>query len=491
MKLLPLLALVAPAISVAQAGVDAQQRIGTELRLNLERIELPGAEHVGLLGASYLFELAPGLLVGPSLYGAASGRRGGLFVFGAEGAWRRAIVGPLELQLGLYVGGGGGGAAPVGGGLMWRPHADLLWNFGGGWRAGLSASQVRFSNGDIGSRQLGVVVSTDAEFRYLSPDAGAASSRAGSRSGLGFDRVLAVAGVYRPRSGTLGVSGQPLKARLGYVGARAEQRDAAAPWFWGVEANGAGSGGVAGYAEFLATAGAETALGERLRVGGRVALGLGGGGDVPVGGGLLAKAALHGTLRVSRNASVTAEAGWARAPQGEFSAPFAALALNWNLDPAGAAAAGEGPTRQEAVLGALTYRDAARRAGPPRHLQAVVYKFNRYLGESAYLTGQVHSAWGGGAGGYSVGLIGAGWQWRPESAAWLLGAELLAGVAGGGGVDSGSGGIVQPMLYAGWRLTPAISARVGAGRVRSTHGALDSTVVDAGLAFAFGAGHRH
>ncbi len=490
MKLLPLLALAVPVIAVAQEGADAQQRIGTELRFNLERIELPGAEHVGLLGASYLFELAPGLLAGPALYGAASGRRGGLFVFGAEGAWRRAIAGPLELQLGLYVGGGGGGAAPVGGGLMWRPHADLLWNFGGGWRAGLSASQVRFSNGDIGSRQLGVVVSTDTEFRYLPPDAGAASSRVASRSGLGFDRVLAVAGAYRPRSGTLGVSGRPLKATLGYIGARVEQR-AAAPWFWGVEANGAGSGGVAGYAEFLATAGAETALGKRLLVGGRVALGLGGGGDVPVGGGLLAKAALHGTLRVSRSASVTAEAGWARAPQGEFSAPFASLALNWDLDPAGAGAAGEGPTRQEAVLGALSYRKAARRAGPPRHLQGVVYKFNRYLGESAYLSGQVHSAWGGGAGGYSVGLVGAGWQWRPESAAWLLGAELLAGVAGGGGIDSGGGAIVQPMLYAGWRLTPSISARVGAGRVRSTQGALDSAVVDLGLAFAFGAGHRH
>jgi hypothetical protein len=111
MKLLPLLALAVPVIAVAQARADAQQRIGAELRFNLERIELPGAEHVGLLGASYLFELAPGLFAGPALYGAASGRRGGLFVFGAEGAWRRAIAGPLELQLGLYVGGGGGGAA--------------------------------------------------------------------------------------------------------------------------------------------------------------------------------------------------------------------------------------------------------------------------------------------------------------------------------------------------------------------------------------------
>lgn len=495
MKLLPALALMAPVIAAAQgagpAAGDGQRRIPTELRLNLERVELPAAESLGLLGASYLFEAAPGWWVGPALYGAVSGRRGGLFVFGVEGAWRRAIAGPLELQLGLYAGGGGGGSAPVGGGLMWRPHADLLWNFGG-WRAGLTASQVRFSNGDIGSRQLGLVASFDADFAHLPLDGGAAvPARIASRSGLGFDRVLAVAGAYRPRSGTLGVSGRPLKSTLGTVGARAEQRVDGAPWTWGVEAAGAGSGGVAGYAEFLASFGAETAVSQGLTLGARAALGMGGGGDVPTGGGLLLKAALLGNLRLSRATSLTAEAGWARAPQGEFSAPFAALSLNWDLDARGGAAGAAGPTRHEGVVGMQTYRDAARRAGPPRHLQAVVFKFNRFLGDSVYLSGQAHSAWGGGAGGYSVGLIGAGWQWRSEAVPWQLGAELLAGVAGGGGVDSGSGAVVQPMLHAGWRIAPAITARVGAGRVRATQGALSSTVVDVGLAFTFGAGHRH
>jgi hypothetical protein len=43
----------------------------------------------------------------------------------------------------VYVGGGGGGVAMVGGGLMVRPHADLLYKFDGG-TAGVSVSQVRF-----------------------------------------------------------------------------------------------------------------------------------------------------------------------------------------------------------------------------------------------------------------------------------------------------------------------------------------------------------
>ncbi|HEY7674114.1 MAG TPA: hypothetical protein VH867_02715, partial [Burkholderiales bacterium] len=199
MKLLQALAGLLPALAVAQTPpADASRRLEAELRLGMERIELPGNEKMGLLGASYLFQVRPGLRVGPAMYGAISGHRGGFFTFGAEGAWRRPVAGPLEAQLGLFAGGGGGGAAPVGGGLMWRPHADLLWNFGG-YRAGASLSQVRFSNGDISSRQLGLVFSADTRFNYLPLDGGPAAALVAERPGLGFDRVLAVGGAYRPR----------------------------------------------------------------------------------------------------------------------------------------------------------------------------------------------------------------------------------------------------------------------------------------------------
>ena len=489
MRVLQSLLALLPALAMAQTPADeGQRRLDAELRLSVERIELPGNEKMGLLGASYLFKARPGLLVGPAMYGAISGERGGFFTFGAEGAWRQPIVGPLDAQLGLYVGGGGGGGAPVGGGLMWRPHADLLWNFGG-YRAGVSVSQVRFSNGDISSGQFGLVFSADTHFSYLPLDGGATSSRVAERSGLGFDRLLAVGGAYRPREGARDSSGQPLDSAIGYVGVRAE-RFVAPRLYWGLEANGAVSGGVTGYAEFFAEAGAETPVGDRLQLGGRVALGMGGGGAVPVGGGLLIRAAAYGTARVSRAAGVTVEGGWTRAPQGEFSAPFAAVTLNWILDPPGSSAGATGPAREEGVVGLETYRDAARLAGPPQTLQNVAFKFNRFVGESVYLTGQVHSAWSGEAGGFFDGLVGAGVRWRPAGS-WLAGAELLVGAAGGGGVDAGSGAIVQPMLYAGYLFTPAISARAGVGRVKSTQGSLDSTVLGLDLSFAFGVGYRN
>ncbi len=61
---------------------------------------------------------ASGLALGPAVYGAVSGRHGGFFSLGGEVAWRRRLIGPVGVELGLFAGGGGGGAVPAGSGLM-------------------------------------------------------------------------------------------------------------------------------------------------------------------------------------------------------------------------------------------------------------------------------------------------------------------------------------------------------------------------------------
>ena len=67
-----------------------------------------------------------------------------------------------------------------------------------------------------------------------------------------------------------------------------------------------------------------------------------------------------------------------------------------------------------------------------------------------------------------------------------MGAELAVGAAGGGGVDTEGGALVQPSLYADRRLSPSLDARIGIGHVRSLEGSLDATTLDIGLVFAFG-----
>ncbi|HEX6704466.1 MAG TPA: hypothetical protein VF169_06870 [Albitalea sp.] len=459
-----------------------------QIKLGIEKVQLPGDEKMGLVGTTYLVDVGHGFHVGPAAYGAISGQRGGLFTVGVEGGWQRRLAGPLALDLGFYAGGGGGGAAPVGGGLMLRPHADLLWDFGP-FLAGLSWSQVRFANGDINSRQLGLVWSARSDFRFVPSDRVGERSAMGGRSGMGFDRLHAVFGAYEPRPGARRNSGGELASTIAFVGTRVE-RALGDHVYWGLEAGGAASGGVAGYAEYLGTLGTETTVWPGvLTLGGRVALGMGGGGDVGVGGGLLMKAGVYGTLRLTRELGLTLEGGYTRAPQGSFRALHTAASLNWILDDPSDITAPARSIRSEWVGGVERY-PAQRNDGSRRMLQAVTLKANRFVTRHVYLSGQAHSAYGGGAGGYTAGLFGAGVQF-PVFGPVHAGAEALIGAAGGGGVATQGGAIMQPGAYVGVDLGRSLSLRVGAGKIKSLRAkGLDANVVDVALAFTFGiAGH--
>jgi len=482
------LGLVCTGAACAQSVEEPLAVAPAQVKLGIEKLRLPAGERMGLVGTTYLVGVGHGFAVGPAAYGAISGHRGGLFTVGAEAAWQQRVAGPLTVDLGFYAGGGGGGAAPVGGGLMLRPHADLLWDFGP-FLAGLSWSQVRFANGDINSRQLGLVWSAKSDFRYVPRDLIGQRSDLGGRSGMGFDRIQAVFGAYKPRPGAQRISGGSL-GTIGFVGTRLERAidDHA---YWGLEASGAASGGVAGYAEYLATLGTETTPWRGFTIGSRVALGMGGGGDVAVGGGLLMKAGVYGTVRLTRELGLSLEGGYTMAPQGSFKAWHSALSLNWILDDPSDLTAPPRNTRTEWVGGVERY-DALRKDGTHRMLQAVTLKANRFVASHVYLTGQAHSGYGGGAGGYTVGLFGVGVQtplvWRLHA-----GAEALIGAAGGGGVDTKGGAIMQPNVYVGVDLSRSLSLRVGAGRIRSMHsGGLDANVADVALSFTFGvAGHGY
>ena len=474
----------------------ALQSHAARARLTYEELTLPEDESLGLVGTSFMVDLdgeatarGSGWAIGPAVYGAIRGRRGGFYTVGGELAWSGWLSGPLGLELGLYVGGGGGGAAPQGGGLMLRPHADLLWRLAPNHAVGLSWSRVKFPSGRIDSTQVGMVWNVLTDFRFARERDIGALAQAYGRTGMGFDRVQAVAGQYRPRAGARRLSGEALSMRIGTVGIRGEQM-LGPHAFWGLEAQGAGSGGVAGYAEYLGTLGVQWPLadGGRLQWGSRLALGMGGGGTVDTGGGLLGKASLFGTYQWSPAMALSLEAGVARAPQGQFSATFSALTLSWVIDEAQPAADVAPAVRQEFSAGVSRY-DAARRDGRQESLQSVVLKVNRFIWPRVYLTGQVHSAMSGGAGGYSAGFLGAGLQ-APLGEGWAASAELLAGAAGGGGVDTQGGFLVQPMAYLGYQWSPAVTVRVGGGRIKATQGPLNSGVLDLSVAFSWGAPAR-
>lgn len=449
-------------------GALAQTSLPARATFGFETVKLPGGETMGLLRASESAELAPGWWLGASLYGAATGERGGLFTWGLEAERRWRIAPRWELGAGLYVGAGGGAAAPVGGGLMLRPQVNVMHDFGG-WQAGISASRVRFaSDSPIGSTQIGLQLSFDHRLRVSPPGVAA-----GAGSAIGIERAGLVVGRYARANAN---------GSLGYVGARA-----AWPLSGSVAATmdllGAAAGGADGFAEFN---GGLLAMWEvlpgTLAWGAHLQAGLAGGGGVPVGGGPVVKASL--ALGAAwGDWSATLQAGQAKAVDGAFSSPFTQMSLERAFGRQG------DPMRDTSIGFTLQHWPrAARKTGgePPIHL--IGFKLRREVGAPWYLAAQAHGAATGGAGAFSVGLVGAGAAWRPAAApAWRIGAELAAGAAGGGGIDNGGGALGQALLWAGVDVGRHSRIEAGIGRVKSLRGALDTPLVEVGWTLEFGA----
>ena len=85
------------------------------LRFSFEEIEMPDVgEYMGLYSIGAYDRLNSWLYGGITLYGAATGRRGGFFTGGYTLGLERKLTDNLILDAGGYVGAGGGGAAAQG-----------------------------------------------------------------------------------------------------------------------------------------------------------------------------------------------------------------------------------------------------------------------------------------------------------------------------------------------------------------------------------------
>ncbi len=79
------------------------------LRFSFEEIDMPDTgEHMGLYSIGAYERFNPWLYGGITLYGAATGRRGGFFTGGYTLGMERYLIDNLILDAGTYVGAGGG-----------------------------------------------------------------------------------------------------------------------------------------------------------------------------------------------------------------------------------------------------------------------------------------------------------------------------------------------------------------------------------------------
>lgn len=452
-----------------------------ELRstLRTESLRLPGGEAMGLTGVSGTATFGS-LYLGPGVYGASRGERGGFITLGLEAGLRGRIPGrvPLEWDMGLFTGGGGGAGAPQGGGLMLRPHVGAALGLGP-LRLGAEVARVRFPDGGIDSTQAALTLAI-AYGRLWRPEGGwggdPAPTVAWEARGTGLEASrLQPSGTARTRSGRA----QPPLDLAGFTVASTIR----GPWFRFLAADGAVRGASAGYAQALAGLGCHRPLAGPLGFEVRLAVGFGGGGDLDTGGGLLVSGEAALTLG-GRDWQAGAGIGLLDAPGGHLLGRSITLRLSRRFDipvprQGGQDLAAFDLADWQVGTGLITYRRTVRADGGTGPVQLMALRAKRLLEEGFYLTGEAASATGGGAGGYSTGLAGVGVR-TPAVAKQRLFLEAALGAGGGGGLDSGSG------LLASWRVGWSLEFAKGfgieatAGRIRSLHGGLSTPAYGVG-----------
>ena len=469
------------------------------LRFTFEEIDMPDAgESMGLYSIGAYSRFNPLLYGGITLYGAATGRRGGFFTGGYTLGVENHLTDNWIFDAGGYLGAGGGGAAAQGGGLMIRPHIGLKYDFN--WSMlGINYTYVDFPNGNISSN----AISLSLDIPFSSPilnweDDGltAADYFGADLSNVSRHRSHLSARVrsYSPSSGSKTTSNGSLNDSLGLIGVEYSYF-LDKNWFATFETAGAVLGGVGGYAELLAGIGYRLPLhkDDHLALLPALTIGGAGGGEVETGGGFVTRANLGFEYRISPDLSLIMDGGYLSAPDGNFDTPYFGFNLAYVME--NFAQDQKGATLTETDLIQTNkwrfrpshqwYFNAQRKGGYLRDMQLLGGKLDWIGGDWWYLTGQGLSAYGGGAGGYSeghwgVGVLGPSWK------NWQIYGEMLIGAGGGGGVDSGSALLYKPSIGLEYILNEDLSLQAGIGKVISKEGNLDANSFDISMVWRFG-----
>ena len=468
-------------------------------RLSYDSITLPGNETLGLLGTNYLLNFDNSYL-GLGVYSAADGQRGGFFTGGLEFGHQFRLGDGLYLDGGLFVGGGGGGSAPQGGGLMIRPHFSVVKDIGKA-TLGLGASKVRFPNGGIDSNQISLHL--DIPFGFVSKGADSDRSdnddvlslawNSGARIGWQDNYIASTYQRYFIDSGVNKKNGALMTNDMDLVGFEyGVKLDKG--YYAFLETAGAGGGTTDGYAELLGGMGYSKILSRNFGVNIKAAFGSSGGGSVDTGGGLIHKQSIGFYARPFDKVSLAAEVGRIGAFDGGFKATTTKLSLQYPFKLLSSGGLARKASNYDytsdglwgicAVNQSYLGSNTLRKNGSDESAQLLGIKINRYLDNDTYLIGQALAAYQGKAGGYAVGLVGIGQEFNVTERL-SLSAEISAGVAGGGGIATGGGAIVQPMLGLTFKLNPDVSLQASVGRLKAIGNGGATSVVELGIRYQF------
>ncbi len=476
-------------VSLLSISLSAEPKVyNAQVVFGLERATLPGDEPMGLAKAGALFQMNKYFWLGPELYGAVSGKRGGFFTAGIEGRFQKNLTERLGAYGGVFVGAGGGGSAPQGGGLMIRPSAGLSYDTAlGSIEGGLS--RVWYPNGKIDSTQLHIGLALPASGKYFRGIRIADTNSHQHNAPSVEITTQALAEHYIPSSSSHDVRSSKKTTPFSLAGVEFKIRSDNI-WYGYLEAAGAGAGASNGYMELFGGLGVDYHIGNSFSIGLQGAVGAAGGGRVDTGGGLMYRGDLSAEAYLFDALSLGGRIGRIGAIKGSFAATSYGITLGYrenfyglgdpNFSKKSSTSAWRFSVQNKSYLPfAGMFKD-----DQINRIDLIGLSLHRFFNQNFYLIGESFWAWQGQAGGYAEGILGIGAQSSPLGHLRAY-AEVKAGVGGGGDVNMDGG--LYGAAEAGIRydIDQAWQVHAGAGYIRSRTGAFHTYSIHAGISYNF------
>jgi len=459
----------------------------------------------GNVGTSLVYRFDSGLSFAGTVYSAALGDAGGLFIGGYEVGQQFQLTDDLFVEGSLFFGGGGGAVIVPGDGMLIRPRL-MVGKKIGRYEFALGASYMHVTGSDISSPLVEFAVSHPLDLLYTQGHASRCTSCTPSYLSSDHVSLHAVQAVYKHyipfTDKAVGNRDGSVIQNIQLAGAQFEfdmHRVWGEGWYSYLAPAGAMGGDGEGYAEIFI--GGKYVSNETLIPSNKINLfaeagvGFAGGGDVDTGGGAMASAHAGVQWKIANGLSLETGIGYVGALEGGYHAWTPTVKLGMDLgysdrkmDSNSSRRASLNPTYWVVSTGYSIIADhqTLRYAteSDSGDIGMVDVKADILFNKNYYLTGQAFTVTSGGAGGFAMGLLGLGSTIQFNDN-WQLSGEALAGAAAGGAINVEGGLVVSGQVDLDYRLTEHLSLSSNIGWIKSVQGGLNGPMVGLGLKFNF------
>lgn len=486
------------------------KELHNSIRLNYILIDQPDKTYangytlkpkMGLFGLNYNFPLNDWLYTGAGFHGAVYGDQGGLFTLGVNLGVNTQLFKNLYFDANVHIGGGGGFRSLVDGGGIIYPNAGLQYKKNG-YAFGLQYGYVNFFTGIQKGDNFSFFVEIPTTVRTSSYKDAQKSFIVNNKikdkvwtkpavknvQQITFDYLFPIGATRNDGLGDFNNT-TPISQTLSLLGFE-YQRYLNKNTFLYAHVDAMYGGLRAGFMDVFFGIGKNIVETEYINFFAKAGIGAAGGRIFPEGG-LTMYPKLGADVKISKKIGVSLHAGYHRAIGGTFEAYTTGFSIKYF----GLSGGVKDPYSSEKIkhlktqglqIGVQnqTYFDVAILDRPDNDLELIAIKLNYDINHRLYVAGEASFAYLGGAGGYAHGIFGLGIKSNKFlNDHFSLYAEAAAGVAGGGGVDSGEGILIRPTIGMNYHVNDNFAFTVSGGQMWSPYGNVNSTNINIGFTY--------